>query len=279
MWPWRRAEFDAGDVRISVKHRQGVLRLTSERLFSPSSAPHTTNLAGCALNLAPVVAVRSCPTRGWLEIAYQPEVVQPSELLSRLSEALRAKISEVFAPVPHGLNGQAVVRMARGDSGITVSRNTELAEGWKLCVFRALAVTSLGLTICAFIVPAMPTPPFLAATMYFSVRSSPALKRWLEQSWMFGRMIADWREHRGVRPAVKIKSLLISYAILGLGIAIFNMTGTSLNVVLAVAAINTLVILLLPTLPASIEHASPGPPKQLVSTNRLSVSAPEASMN
>ncbi|HEV3344254.1 MAG TPA: DUF454 family protein [Pirellulales bacterium] len=225
-----------------------MLRLSSQRLFSPSCTRHTTSLAACALELAPVVEVRSYPKRGWLEIAYRSELVEASDLLRRLSEALRAKVAGIFAPVPAGVDGQAVLRIVRGDSGIALAPEHELADGWKRWVFRVLAVSGLGMTIFAFLVPAVPTPPFLAATMYFSIRSSPALKHWLEQSWMFGRMIADWREHRGVRPIVKIKSLLISYAILGLVIVLFDMTGTSLYVVLAVAAFNTLLILLLPTL-------------------------------
>jgi hypothetical protein len=59
---------------------------------------------------------------------------------------------------------------------------------------------------------------------------------------------------------VKIKSLLISYTILGLFIMLFDMTGTSLYAVLTVAAFNTLVILFLPTLQASIEQTVPEPP-------------------
>jgi uncharacterized membrane protein YbaN (DUF454 family) len=243
-----------------------VLRLSSQRLFSPSCARHSTSLAACALELAPVVEVRSCPQRGWLEIAYRSELVEASDLLRRLSEALRAKITGIFAPVPAGINGQAELRIVRGESGVVLAPEHELADGWQRGVYRVLAVTSLGLTIVAFLVPAVPTPPFLAATMYFAIRSSPALQHWLEQSWMFGRMIADWREHHGVRPIVKIKSLVLSYAILGLCIVLFDMTGTTFVVVLIVAAINTLVILLLPAIPASISQTAPEatsrPPKR-----------------
>jgi uncharacterized protein len=265
----RTVEFDTGEIHISVRRRQGVLRLSSPRLFSSATASHATNLAACALELSPVIAVRSSLKRGWLEIDYRPDVVDAGDLLRRLSQALRAKMVDVFDSLPAGVNGQVVQRIIRGESGVVVMPDLEVEQGWKRVVYRILAVSSLGMTILAFLVPAIPTPPFLATTMYFSIRSSPALKRWLEQSWMFGRMIADWREHRGVRPIVKIKSLLISYAILGLCVVLFDVTGVTLYVVLAVAAINTLIILLLPTLPASIAHAEPPAPGALRSSDLL----------
>lgn len=275
MWLKRSAEFDSGDVHISVRRRHGVLRISSHRLFSSATATHAANLAACTLELSPVIAVRSCLKRGWMEIDYRPEAVEPGDLLKRLSQALRSKMVEVFAPLPAAVNGQVVQRIIRGQGGIVVAPDLEVEQGWKRIVYRILAVSSLGMTIIAFLVPAIPTPPFLATTMYFSIRSSPALKHWLEQSWMFGRMIADWREQRGVRPIVKIKSLLISFTILGLCVVLFDITGVTLYVVLSVAAMNTLIILLLPTLPASVAHDEPPAAVDLISTDLIQHALPQ----
>lgn len=259
MWRGRRFEFDAGEIRISLNQRQGVLRLSSSRLFSRAAARHTPSLAACALQLAPVTAVRSSVKGGWVEIDYQPDVVAPAELLLRFSEALRAADGGALNPVPLGVNGQPVLRIVRGESGVMAVPDVELAQGWKRLVFRVLAVSSLCVTVIASVVPAIPTPPFLVATMYFAIRSSPALEHWLERSWMFGRMIADWREHRAVRPIVKVKSILISFTILGLCIVLFDLTGATLYTALAMVALSALIVIMLPSLPESVEEDLPQP--------------------
>jgi len=48
----------------------------------------------------------------------------------------------------------------------------------------------------------------LLASYCFS-RSSPRLERWLKRSPIFGRLLRDWEEHRGIRRPVKVVAVCL----------------------------------------------------------------------
>lgn len=66
-----------------------------------------------------------------------------------------------------------------------------------------LGALFLGLAFLGAFLPLLPTTPFLLLSSYFFVRSSPRAAQWLERSPLFGPLLRDWREQRGVRLHVK----------------------------------------------------------------------------
>jgi hypothetical protein len=63
----------------------------------------------------------------------------------------------------------------------------------------ALAFGAVG----AFL-PVLPTTPFVILAAFCFGKSSPRLQSWLENTRLFGPMIADWREKGAIAPRYKI---------------------------------------------------------------------------
>ena len=59
------------------------------------------------------------------------------------------------------------------------------------------------------ILPGLPTTPWILLASYCFARSSPRLQRWLLRSLLFGRVLRDWHEHRGIRAPVKVVALVM----------------------------------------------------------------------
>jgi hypothetical protein len=53
------------------------------------------------------------------------------------------------------------------------------------------------------ILPGLPTTPWVLLASACFARSSPRLQRWLRRSPVFGTLLRDWDEHRGIRRPVK----------------------------------------------------------------------------
>ena len=121
-----------------------------------------------------------------------------------------------------------------------------VVTGARRRIYVGLALASLGMMVVAFILPGIPTPPFLVATTYFGVQSSPRFYRWLCRTWLFGRMVRDWRDHRTFRAEDKLKSLFLTFALVVVGIVGLGVTGPLLAVVLTIAAVETIWLLAMP---------------------------------
>jgi uncharacterized membrane protein YbaN (DUF454 family) len=61
----------------------------------------------------------------------------------------------------------------------------------------------VGLATLGAILPGLPTTPWVLLASWCFARSSPALNRWLLRSPVFGPLLRDWHQHRGIRPAPK----------------------------------------------------------------------------
>src|SRR5262249_26217674 len=70
-------------------------------------------------------------------------------------------------------------------------------------VYKALGWTSVGMAGVGAATPGIPTAPFVILAGYFFVRSSPEAHQWLRQSRVFGPLLRDWEDHRGVRRSVR----------------------------------------------------------------------------
>jgi uncharacterized membrane protein YbaN (DUF454 family) len=65
-------------------------------------------------------------------------------------------------------------------------------------------LTCVGLAYLGAILPGLPTTPWVLLASYCFSRSSRRLQRWLRRSPLFGRLLRDWDEHRGIRRPVKM---------------------------------------------------------------------------
>jgi uncharacterized membrane protein YbaN (DUF454 family) len=68
------------------------------------------------------------------------------------------------------------------------------------------------------IVPGLPTTPWVLLAGYCFSRSSPRLEWWLKRSPLFGKLLRDWDEHRGIRRPVKIFAVCLVVVVVSLSI-------------------------------------------------------------
>ena len=80
-----------------------------------------------------------------------------------------------------------------------------IASGLRRVYYLVMAGGSFTLTIVGFLVPGVPTVPFLMATSYYLVRSSPRLNEMLKRSRFFGPILEDLESSGGLRPRNKAK--------------------------------------------------------------------------
>ncbi|MFC3531334.1 YbaN family protein [Vogesella facilis] len=83
-------------------------------------------------------------------------------------------------------------------------------------VWAALGYLSLGLGLLGAVTPLLPTTVFILLAAACFTRSHPQLEQRLLQHPVFGRVILDWRQHRGMRRSAKrvaLGSMLLSFGI------------------------------------------------------------------
>ena len=78
--------------------------------------------------------------------------------------------------------------------------------------YNIIGTVSLFFGFIGVILPVIPTTPFvlLSAACYY--KGSERLHGWLSRSEIFGPIIRDYEEHRGMRKATKMKALTIMWA-------------------------------------------------------------------
>jgi uncharacterized membrane protein YbaN (DUF454 family) len=77
----------------------------------------------------------------------------------------------------------------------------------------------VGLAYLGAVLPGLPTTPWVLLASYCFARSSPRLERWLKRSPIFGRLLRDWDEHRGIRRPVKAVAACLVVTLVTLSIA------------------------------------------------------------
>ena len=92
------------------------------------------------------------------------------------------------------------------------------------------AATACGLV--GAILPLVPTTPFLLVAAYAFARSSPRLEAWLLSHPRFGRLIRNWRQHRGIDPTAKAMAI----GVMGLAFAMTWILGGPITL-LAIQAV------------------------------------------
>jgi uncharacterized membrane protein YbaN (DUF454 family) len=167
---------------------------------------------------------------GELEVRYDREGVCASEVLSAAASAFRrvldpARLENCKPEVP------------------------EVATGFRRLGLLAMASGSFGLTVVGLIVPGVPTVPFLLATSYFLVRSSPRLNERLLRSRFFGPILADLEFGHGLRPSNRIKLVVFSLTVGLVTVVLISPTWPILVVMVGVSSAGLFAISRIPVLP------------------------------
>ena len=76
-------------------------------------------------------------------------------------------------------------------------------------LFVAAGLGFVGVAYVGVLLPGLPATPWLLAASYCFGRSSPRLQRWLLRSRVFGTLLRDWHEHRGIRRSVKALAVVM----------------------------------------------------------------------
>jgi uncharacterized membrane protein YbaN (DUF454 family) len=67
----------------------------------------------------------------------------------------------------------------------------------------------VGLAYLGVLLPGLPATPWVLLASYCFARSSPRLERWLRKSPVFGKLLRDWQEHRGIRRPAKVVAVVL----------------------------------------------------------------------
>lgn len=124
----------------------------------------------------------------------------------------------------------------------------DVAQGLWRGIYLVLAALFFALGMVGVLLPGLPTTPFLLLTSYFLMRSWPTLNQRMLQSRLIGPILRDWSEHRGVRPAIKLRAVLVVATVLALTAFFGNLPTPLLTGVLSLGAIGMAVIYYLPTI-------------------------------
>ena len=131
-----------------------------------------------------------------------------------------------------------------------VSAEPRLAavEGPRRVVYLTLAAFFFGLAVLGAILPLLPTTPFLLLTSFLLVRSSPSLNEKLLRSRAFGPLLEDWHRRGGVRPRVKLISIVLSLSAVTLSAIYANLPPLGLAALAALALTGLVVLIRLPVI-------------------------------
>jgi uncharacterized membrane protein YbaN (DUF454 family) len=92
------------------------------------------------------------------------------------------------------------------------------ATGVRRVLYAAAGLVCVGLAYLGVLLPGLPATPWVLLAGYCFARSSPRLERWLKKSPVFGKLLHDWHEHRGMRRSAKVIALLLIVAVVSLSI-------------------------------------------------------------
>lgn len=95
-----------------------------------------------------------------------------------------------------------------------------------------VGVVALALGVVGVLLPILPTTPFVILAAFAFSRSSPRLAKILENSRLFGPIIADWRKNGAIAPRFKALAVVMM-----LGVFCFSLVLSMSIVVLVIQAV------------------------------------------
>jgi len=95
-------------------------------------------------------------------------------------------------------------------------------------VFVALGFAALLLGVIGIFLPILPTTPFILLAAALFARGSERFHTWLLAHRMAGPLIADWYEHRSLRPGIKRLAYLLTFISFSTSILIVDLIALKL---------------------------------------------------
>ena len=94
------------------------------------------------------------------------------------------------------------------DRSEPVSRSCEVRvwTGWRRATGLIGSGICMALAVLGVFLPLLPATPFVLLASYLLVRSSAPLHVRLRRSRLFGRLLRDWEERRGIRLRDKVRA-------------------------------------------------------------------------
>jgi uncharacterized membrane protein YbaN (DUF454 family) len=229
------ADADDGAGRAVFFERENVLVVRDPAVFGPGRESFCHRLADALSRQQDVQRVEIGLWSGTCRVEFAAGLVSQAEMAQRFAESVHGALAPAAAAEPEA-DAPAV------------------ASGLRRVWYLALAGGSFVMTAVGLIVPGIPTVPFLLATSYYLVRSSPALNRRLRRSRFFGPIFEDLQLHGGLRPRNKLKLLGVTASLTGVLLLIFGVpTGLLLVVVAASLTISVYAVLRIPGIPGWAE--------------------------
>ena len=79
----------------------------------------------------------------------------------------------------------------------------------KKYVYLTLGFVCVGLAFFGVFIPGLPTTPFVLLAAWFFARSSKKFEKWLLDSPIFGKLLKDWRDYKGLSVKSKIVAVCV----------------------------------------------------------------------
>lgn len=93
-----------------------------------------------------------------------------------------------------------------------------MASGIRRGLYLAGGLLCVGMAYLGAVLPGLPTTPWVLLASACFGKSSPRLQRWLRRSPVFGRLLCDWEEHRGIRRPVKVFAVCLIVTVVSISI-------------------------------------------------------------
>jgi len=146
--------------------------------------------------------------------------------------------------------GQTISDRYRHRAPMTVSGGgaSDVATGWRRAIYLVLAAGCFGCGMVGVVLPGLPTTPFLLLTSYFLLRSSRRLHDRLLASRLFGDLLRNWQQHRGIRRSTRTKAIALTVGVVAVSAGFSTFSPVLLIAMLGGASIGLAVIVSLPVL-------------------------------
>ena len=135
---------------------------------------------------------------------------------------------------------------AKTSNDVSRPKQSDRITGLKQAAAVSGAVACLILAGIGFFLPVLPCTPFVLLASYLLLQCSPDMHRRLKGSRFFGRILRDWEDRKGIRPADKVRAIVIVIAGLVLSFTVGNLSSTLRFTTLILVLIGLFVILRLP---------------------------------
>lgn len=124
-----------------------------------------------------------------------------------------------------------------------------VATGARRLLYLVAGLVCLGLAYLGALLPGLPTTPWLLLASYCFARSSPRLQRWLKRSPVFGRLLRDWEEHRGIRRPVKVVAVILVVTVVSLSVTFGALPVWAKCVIVGLALVGlSVIVFVVPTI-------------------------------